>query len=33
MPAENYVDRILKSKVYDVAVETPLEARHSCRAA
>src|SRR5260370_36463314 len=26
MPAENYVDRILKSKVYDVAVETPLEA-------
>src|SRR5471032_2315344 len=26
MPAENYVDRILKAKVYDVAVETPLEA-------
>ena len=26
MPAENYVDRILKSKVYDVAIETPLEA-------
>jgi threonine dehydratase len=25
MPAENYVDRILKSKVYDVAIETPLE--------
>src|SRR5246127_1034070 len=23
---ENYVDRILKAKVYDVAVETPLEA-------
>jgi len=22
---ENYVDRILKAKVYDVAVETPLE--------
>src|SRR5450631_2202446 len=26
MPAENYVDRILKAKIYDVAVETPLEA-------
>src|SRR5476649_221503 len=25
MPAENYVDRVLKSKVYDVAIETPLE--------
>jgi threonine dehydratase len=25
-PQENYVDRILKSKVYDVAVETPLDA-------
>jgi threonine dehydratase len=23
---ENYVDRILKAKVYDVAIETPLEA-------
>jgi hypothetical protein len=23
---ENYVERILKAKVYDVAIETPLEA-------
>ena len=29
---ENYVDRILKAKVYDVAVETSLEPPRGCRA-
>jgi threonine dehydratase len=29
---ENYVDKILKAKVYDVAVETSLDPHRACRA-
>jgi hypothetical protein len=29
---ENYLERILKAKVYDVAIESPLEPRRACRA-
>jgi hypothetical protein len=32
VPRNDYLERILKARVYDVAIQSPLEPRRRCRA-